>query len=37
MHLSPGTIHNQLSHILTKLDCENRVEAVHLAVNKGWI
>ncbi|MFB4210587.1 response regulator transcription factor [Shouchella sp. JSM 1781072] len=37
MHLSPGTSRNQLSHVMTKIDCKNRMEAVHLAMTKGWI
>lgn len=35
MHLSPEMSRNQLSHVMTKLDCTNRLEAVHLAMKKG--
>lgn len=37
LFLSNGTIRNYMSAILTKLDAENRTEAVKIAQEKGWL
>ena len=37
LHLSNGTIRNYMSSILTKLAAENRLEAVRIAQENGWI
>ncbi|MBP2621370.1 LuxR C-terminal-related transcriptional regulator [Streptococcus panodentis] len=37
LFLSNGTIRNYMSAILTKLDAENRTEAVRIGREKGWI
>lgn len=36
-HLSVGTVRNYMSLILLKLGARNRTEAVHIAVEKGWL
>lgn len=36
-HLSEGTVRNYLSIILSKLDVENRHEAVRIAEQSGWL
>jgi DNA-binding CsgD family transcriptional regulator len=35
--ISMGTVELHVTHILTKLNCENRTQAVLYAVSKGWI
>lgn len=37
LFLSDGTVRNYMSEILTKLEAKNRIEAVSLAKEKGWI
>src|SRR5947207_637606 len=37
LHLSEGTVRNYLSEAIQKLDARNRVEAAHLAQQKGWL
>lgn len=37
LFLSPGTVRNHLSSAMQKLDARNRVEAVRLAEEKGWL
>ncbi|GIP26562.1 DNA-binding response regulator [Paenibacillus sp. J23TS9] len=37
LYLSPGTIRNYISEILQKLDAKNRIDAVAIALSKGWI
>jgi two-component system response regulator DesR len=37
LNLSAGTIRNYLSHILTKTDARNRIDAVRKAHEAGWI
>lgn len=37
LYLSNGTIRNYMSSILTKLAAENRLEAVRIAQENGWI
>ncbi|VUX00212.1 Transcriptional regulatory protein DegU [Streptococcus constellatus] len=37
LYLSNGTIRNYMSSILTKLTAENRLEAVRIAQENGWI
>lgn len=37
LYLSNGTIRNYVSTILTKLDAENRTEAVHIGQKNGWL
>lgn len=37
LYLSSGTVRNYISEILRKLDAKNRMEAVSIAENKGWI
>jgi DNA-binding NarL/FixJ family response regulator len=32
-----GTVEQHVTHILTKLDCESRMQAVLYAIEKGWI
>jgi DNA-binding CsgD family transcriptional regulator len=35
--ISMGTVELHITHILTKLNCENRTQAVLYAVSQGWI
>ncbi|GIE94486.1 DNA-binding response regulator [Paractinoplanes rishiriensis] len=35
--LSPGTVRNHLSRILAKTGARNRIEAIHIAQESGWI
>lgn len=35
--LSPATIRNYISEILQKLEAKNRIDAVAIAQNKGWL
>lgn len=37
LYLSNGTIRNYMSSILMKLTAENRLEAVRIAQENGWI
>jgi two-component system response regulator DesR len=37
LHLSPGTVRNYLSAAATKLDAQNRISAVRIAQQEGWI
>ena len=37
LYLSDGTVRNYMSSILTKLAAENRLEAVRIAQENGWI
>lgn len=37
LYLSSGTVRNYISEIIHKLDAKNRMEAVSIAENKGWI
>jgi two-component system response regulator DesR len=37
LHLSEGTVRNYLSEAIQKLDARNRIEAAHLAQQKGWL
>jgi two-component system, NarL family, response regulator DesR len=37
VHLSPGTVRNHLSVVIQKLAARNRVDAVRIAQEKGWI
>ena len=32
-----GTVRNYISEVLTKLDAKNRIEAITIAEEKGWI
>ena len=35
LYLSPGTVRNYISEVLTKLDAKNRIEAITIAEEKG--
>ncbi|MWV47509.1 response regulator [Paenibacillus sp. HJL G12] len=37
LHLSHGTVRNYISEILNKLDAKNRIEAISLAEENGWL
>jgi two-component system response regulator DesR len=37
LHLSPGTTRNHLSSVMHKLDARNRMEAIRIAEEKGWL
>ncbi|WP_054954948.1 response regulator [Paenibacillus dakarensis] len=37
LHLSYGTVRNYMSEVLSKLEAKNRIEAIALAEEKGWI
>jgi two-component system response regulator DesR len=37
LDLSPGTVRNHLSRILAKTGARNRIEAIHIAQESGWI
>ncbi len=37
LYLSEGTVRNHLSTAIQKLNARNRMEAAHLAMEKGWI
>ncbi|MEK5056998.1 response regulator transcription factor [Paenibacillus sp. FSL H7-0326] len=37
LYLSPATIRNYISEILQKLEAKNRIDAVAIALSKGWI
>jgi two-component system, NarL family, response regulator DesR len=37
LHLSVGTVRNYLTNIVTKLNARNRVEAIKVATDSGWL
>ncbi|MCH1627285.1 response regulator transcription factor [Ferdinandcohnia quinoae] len=37
LFLSPGTVRNYMSEIINKLEVKNRIEAISIAEEKGWI
>ncbi|WP_151952444.1 response regulator transcription factor [Brevibacterium sp. Marseille-P9724] len=37
LHLTPGTVRNHISSIMSKTGADNRFEAAHLAKANGWI
>lgn len=37
LYLSEGTVRNYLSMAMQKLNAHNRVEAAHIAEEKGWL
>ncbi|MEU6023296.1 DNA-binding response regulator [Micromonospora sp. NPDC048871] len=37
MHVSVGTVRNYLTRIVTKLNARNRVDAIRIATEAGWI
>ena len=37
LHLSPGTVRNHISSIMSKTGAGNRFEAAHVAKANGWI
>lgn len=37
LYLSEGTVRNYLSEAIQKLDARNRIEAAHIAEQKGWL
>ncbi|MEU3823958.1 MULTISPECIES: response regulator transcription factor [unclassified Streptomyces] len=37
LHLSPGTVRNYLTAVVTKLNARNRVDAVRIAHESGWL
>lgn len=37
LHLSPGTVRNHISNIMSKTGADNRFEAAHTAKANGWI
>lgn len=37
LYLSAGTVRNYISDVLTKLQAKNRIEAIAVAEEKGWI
>ncbi|EOP62444.1 two-component system response regulator YocG [Bacillus cereus VD136] len=37
LYLSSGTVRNYISDVLTKLNAKNRLEAIAIAEEKGWI
>jgi two-component system response regulator DesR len=37
LYLSPGTVRNYLTTIVTKLGARNRVDAIRIAEDSGWI
>ena len=37
LSLSPGTVRNHLSRIIAKTGARNRIEAIHIARESGWI
>jgi two-component system, NarL family, response regulator DesR len=37
LHLSKGTVRNYLGVIVTKLDARNRLDAVRIATEAGWV
>ncbi|XVQ14229.1 response regulator transcription factor [Spirillospora sp. CA-255316] len=37
LHLSPGTVRNHLTAVVTKLNARGRTDAVRIATESGWI
>ncbi|MEV4443835.1 LuxR C-terminal-related transcriptional regulator, partial [Streptomyces sp. NPDC049577] len=37
LHLSTGTVRNYLTTIVTKLNARNRVDAIRIARESGWL
>lgn len=37
LHLARGTVRNYLGAIVTKLDARNRLDAVRIATEAGWL
>lgn len=37
LHLSPATVRNYLSNAISKLDARNRIDAIRIARQSGWI
>jgi two-component system response regulator DesR len=37
LHLSPATVRNYLSNAMSKLDARNRIDAIRIARQSGWI
>lgn len=37
LHLSDGTVRNDLSEAIQKVAARNRIEAARLAQQKGWL
>ncbi|GAA0371161.1 response regulator transcription factor [Actinoallomurus spadix] len=37
LHLTKGTVRNYLAAIVTKLDARNRIDAVRIATEAGWL
>jgi two-component system response regulator DesR len=37
LHLSVGTVRNYLTSILIKLNAKNRIDAIKIAFDKGWL
>jgi two-component system response regulator DesR len=37
LHLAPSTVRNYLSSVIGKLGVHNRMEAVHLSRQRGWL
>jgi two-component system, NarL family, response regulator DesR len=37
LHLSPTTVRNYLSNAITKLNARNRIDAIRLAEDAGWL
>ncbi|MET4659520.1 two-component system response regulator DesR [Streptomyces sp. PvP037] len=37
LHLSPGTVRNYMTTIIAKLDARNRLDAIRIARDAGWL
>ncbi|GAA3234019.1 hypothetical protein GCM10020256_50580 [Streptomyces thermocoprophilus] len=37
LHLSTGTVRNYLTTVVTKLNARNRVDAIRIARESGWL
>ncbi|WNF28030.1 response regulator transcription factor [Streptomyces sp. C11-1] len=37
LHLSPGTVRNYLTTVVSKLNARNRVDAIRIARDSGWL
>ena len=37
LFLSPATVRNYLSNAITKLDARNRIDAIRIARQAGWL
>lgn len=37
LHISPGTLRNHLNSAVTKLNARNRIDAIRIAVDSGWL